>query len=174
MKIYVTGSTRGLGRAIKKQFNKVNSGEVIGLDRPEYNLESLDAYVKDDFDIYISNAEHLYSQTDLLYALFEANKDRDCHIINIGSVSSDGDRKEVNQYAVYKTALEKACTQLTLQNKRCKVSLIKPGRMQTDMVKHIDAPKLDTREVARAVLWVAAQPMHVNVKSLSIDVMEIK
>lgn len=171
MKVYVTGSSRGLGRAIKKQFSKVQT-EVIGLDRPEYNLDNIENYIKNDFDIYVNNAEHYFAQTCLLYALFETNKNRPCHIINIGSVSSDGDRKEVNEYAVQKTALEKACTQLTLVKSKCKVSLLKPGRMRTDMVKHIDAPKLDPREVARAVLWIAAQPEHVNVKSLSIDIME--
>ena len=40
MKVYVTGSSRGLGRAIKKQFSKVQT-EVIGLDRPEYNLDNI-------------------------------------------------------------------------------------------------------------------------------------
>ena len=40
------------------------------------------------------------------------------------------------------------------------------------MVKDIDAPKLDPREVARAIVWVAAQPKHINIKSISIDNME--
>jgi len=171
VRVYITGTTKGLGRALKKQFTKLNV-EVVGLDRPDYNLKIIDSYVRDDFDIYINNAQYNFAQVDLLYKLIEKNKDRDCHIINIGSVSSDGDRKNVNHYAIQKTALEKACTQLTLCNTKCKVSLIKPGRMNTDMVKDIDAPKLDPREVARAIVWVAAQPKHINIKSISIDNME--
>lgn len=174
---YVTGSTKGLGRALKKEFKKVGA-DVVGLDRPDYRLNyknpaELDKYVKNDFDIYINNAQYEFTQVELLYKLVEANKDRQCHIINIGSVSSDGDRKNINHYAIQKTALEKACTQLTLCDIKCKVSLIKPGRMNTDMVKDIDAPKLDPREVARAILWVAAQPKHINIKSITIDNMEI-
>lgn len=176
MKIYITGTTRGLGRALFKEFNKINF-EVKGLNRPEYDLtnytdDNLDKFVKDDFLIYINNAQYEFAQTELLYKLFEVNKDRECHIVNIGSVSSDGDRKSVNKYAIQKTALEKACTQLTLINSKCKISLIKPGRMETKMTSHIDAPKLDPRDVARIVLWTVAQPRHINIKSMSIDILQ--
>ena len=54
MRVYITGTTRGLGRALKKQFTKLNA-EVVGLDRPDYNLKIIDSYVRDDFDIYINN-----------------------------------------------------------------------------------------------------------------------
>lgn len=176
MKVYVTGTTRGLGKALKKEFTKLKF-EVVGLDRPEYNLDckypaEIDKYVKDDFLIYVNNAHYEYAQTELLYKLAEANKERQCHIINIGSVSSDGDRKSVNQYAIHKTALEKACTQLSLVNSKCKISLIKPGRINTDMVKETVAPKMDPREVARTIVWVAAQPKHINIKSMTVDIMQ--
>jgi len=171
MNVYITGTTRGLGRALKKEFTKLKMN-VVGLDRPDYNLKILDSYVRDDFAIYINNAQHEFSQTELLYKLVEANKHRECHIINIGSVSSDGDRKAVNRYAVYKTALEKACQQLSIINSKCKISLIKPGRMKTNMTDHIDADKMDPREVARTIVWVAMQPKHINIKSMSVDLMQ--
>ena len=170
MRVYITGSTKGLGKALKKEFSKIKF-EVVGLDRPEYDLSNTDSYVKDDFVIYINNAHYEFAQTDLLYKLVEANKDRQCHIINIGSVSSDGDRKAVNRYAIHKTALEKACTQLSLVNSKCKISLIKPGRIDTDMIKETIAPKMDPREVARAIVWTAIQPRHINIKSMSVDIL---
>lgn len=37
MKVYVTGSTRGLGKALAKDFNKAKF-KVTGLNRPEYDL----------------------------------------------------------------------------------------------------------------------------------------
>jgi NADP-dependent 3-hydroxy acid dehydrogenase YdfG len=176
MKVYITGTTRGLGRALKKELSKL-SMEVVSLDRPDYDLanyhnDQFDKFVKDDFAIFINCATYEYAQTELLYRLAEANKDRECHIINIGSVSSDGDRMAVNKYAIEKTALEKACTQLSLINSKCKISLVKPGRMSTDMTKHITAPKLDPREVARTITWVIMQPKHINIKSMSIDIMQ--
>lgn len=170
MKVYVTGSTRGLGKALAKDFNKARF-KVTGLNRPEYDLtKGLDNFVKDDFDIYINNAQLGFSQTELLYMLYDANKDRECHIINIGSVSCDGDRKAVNKYAIEKTALEKACTQLSLVGGKCKVSLVKPGRIDTQMVETTEGAKLDPREVSRAVVWSAIQPRYVNIKSMTIDI----
>jgi len=170
MRVYITGSTKGLGKALKKEFSKLKF-EIVGLDRPEYDLSNTDNYVKDDFVIYINNAHYEYAQTDLLYKLVEANKERQCHIINIGSVSSDGDRKAINQYAIHKTALEKACTQLSLVNSKCKITLIKPGRIDTDMIKETIAPKMDPREVARAIVWTAIQPRHINIKSVTVDIL---
>lgn len=171
MRVYITGTTRGLGKALAKDFAKIKF-DVVGLNRPDYDLsKGLDIFVKEDFLIYINNAQYGFAQTELLYRLFEANKDRECHIINIGSVSSDGDRKVVNQYAIEKTALEKACTQLSLVSKKCKVSLIKPGRIDTDLIATTEGPKLDPREVSRAILWTAIQPRYVNIKSMTIDIM---
>jgi len=170
MRVYITGTTKGLGKALKKEFTKLQFN-VVGLDRPEYNLNNIDKYIKDDFMVYINNAHYEYAQTELLYKLAEANKERHCHIINIGSVSSDGDRKAVNRYAIYKTALEKACIQLSLVNSKCKISLIKPGRIDTDMIKETIAPKMDPREVARAIVWTAIQPRHINIKSMSVDIL---
>lgn len=174
MKIYVTGTTSGLGQTIKEEIKKTYIyPNIIDLNKPDYNLSlNLDNYIKDDFDVYINNAHYSFAQTELLYKLVEVNKDRECHIINIGSVSSDGDRKTVNHYAIEKTALEKACTQLSLINSKCKISLVKPGRMNTKMVQHIDAPKLDTKEVARVILWMITQPRHINIKSISVDIMQ--
>lgn len=150
MRVYVTGGSKGLGAAIVKILDE---WDVVDLSRTTgYDLsQNLEAFVKDDFDVYINNAQIGFQQTELLYRLFEENKFRDCHIINIGSVSSDGDRKEVNKYAVEKTALEKATVQLQLVESECHVSLVKLGRMKTDLVKHINAPKMHPIGIARTI-----------------------
>lgn len=176
-KIYITGTRGGLGSAIKSNLTSAYpSHQIIDLNRPEYDLSrvdgNLDRLVKDDFDLYVNCSHYGFSQVELLYRLFDQNKDRKCHIINIGSVSSDGDRKAINQYAIEKAALEKTCQQLSLVSDKCKVSLVKPGRMETKMVKHIEAPKMDPKNVAESVLWIASQPEHINIKSLTIDIMQ--
>lgn len=176
-KIYITGTRGGLGSAIKNNFiTNYPYSDIVDLNRPEYDLSrqdgNLDRLVKDDFDIFVNCSHYGFSQVELLYRLFDQNKDRKCHIINIGSVSSDGDRKAINQYAIEKAALEKACQQLSLVSDKCKVSLVKPGRMETKMVEHIEAPKMDPKNVAESVLWIASQPEHINIKSLTIDIMQ--
>lgn len=173
----MTGSKGGLGSAIlSKLLRSFPFQDIVELNRPEYDLSrvdgNLDRLVKNDFSIYVNCSHYEFSQVELLYRLFDHNKDRECHIINIGSVSSDGDRKAINPYAVQKAALEKACQQLSLISDKCKVSLVKPGRMDTKMVEHIDAPKMDPAIVAESVHWIATQPKHINIKSLTIDIMQ--
>lgn len=172
--IYLTGSRGGLGSAIKQKLERDTPLlEVTCLDRPEYDMDfSLYKFIKNDFNVYINCSHNGFAQVDILYELVEANKDRYCHIINVGSVASDGDRMKVHPYCVHKAALEKACQQLALVNSKCKVSLIKPGRMNTKMVEHIDAPKMRPEDVANAVVWMINQPREINIKSLTIDIMQ--
>ena len=157
--IYITGTTRGLGAELVHHFQRRHLFEnVVGLNRPEYDLsKNLDDYVKDDFKIYINNAHYGFAQTELLYKLFEENKDKHCQIINIGSVSADGDRKEVNKYAIQKKALDAACTQLQLVKSVCRVIQVKPGRIDTDLVEHIDAKKMDAFDIAKQISWISEQ-----------------
>ena len=175
MRIYVTGGTKGLGAAIIQSFERQYMfDDIKNLSRSTgYDIRNgVEHFCKTDFDVYVNNAQYGFRQTELLYELFKRNKMRKCHIINIGSVSGDGDRKEYNPYAVEKAALEKATTQLQLVDSKCKVSLIKPGRMDTDMVKHIDAPKMYPQAVANAINFIISQSSDVLIKSLTIDVKE--
>ena len=171
--IYITGANRGLGRELFQELKDYHN--LRALNRTSgYDLDKdLDAFVKDDFSVYINNAQSGFQQTELLYKLFEKNKDRVCHIVNIGSVSGDGDRKEVNRYAVEKSSLEKATTQLQLiSDAKCKVSLVKLGRMRTEMVDHIQAAKMDTGAVARLICESVIDPHSLwgmYVKSITID-----
>ena len=174
--IYITGTTRGLGKALKQRYeSEYHFFNIIGLDRPQYVLgdSPIEDFVKTDFDIYIINAHHEWSQTELLYKLFEKNKNRRCQIIVIGSVSADGDRKEVNKYAIQKKALDAAVTQLQLVKSNCTITQFKLGRMNTDLVKHIDAKKMDTIDVARKIYEIVELNTEDNYfKTVTLDVKE--
>ena len=171
-KNYITGTTKGLGKALLNRFESSRLFEDnIGLNRPHYNLNNLNDYVKTDFNIYVINAQYEWSQTELLYKLFEKNRDRECQIVVIGSVSADGDRKEVNPYAIQKKALDAACTQLQLVSSKCMITQIKLGRMDTDLVKHINAPKMDINSIAYAINNVIEMnSKNQYVKSITIDI----
>ena len=150
--IYITGTTKGLGKSLLEKYQSIGSN-VFGMNRPTYDLsKDISSLVRKDFDIYILNAQYEWGQVDLLYSLFEKNRDRKCTIIAIGSVSADGDRKEVNRYAIQKKALDAACCQLQLCSSTCTVTQIKLGRMNTDLVKHISAPKMDTDRLANFIV----------------------
>jgi NAD(P)-dependent dehydrogenase (short-subunit alcohol dehydrogenase family) len=175
-KIYITGTTRGLGKWLKYRYEKQHFlQEVVGLNRPEHDLsKTINNFIKKDFSIYIINAHYEWSQTDLLYALFDANKNRDCQIVVIGSVSADGDRKEVNKYAIQKKALDAAVTQLQLVQSKCLITQIKLGRMDTDMVKHIKSNKMDPGDVARRIFEIVEMNSRKDhyIKTVTIDVKE--
>ena len=172
MKIVITGHTSGLGKTLYNILSKDH--EVIGLSRQNgYDLsKDLDTFLVDDFDVYINHAYYDYSQTTLLYELFEKNKYRDCAVINVGSVSADGNRDAVNEYAVHKAALEKACLQLQLIDTGCKVIHLKLGRMNTPMTDHKrEYPRIETDYIANTVEWLMNQPKDILIKNLTIDIM---
>lgn len=172
MKIVITGHTSGLGMTLYRRFSAEH--RVVGMSRTNgYDMsKDLSSFLIKDFDVYINNAYHEYSQTDLLYRLFEQNKYRNCSIINIGSVSSDGNKDEVNRYAVHKTALEKACHQLQLIDSECRVIHMKLGRMNTPMTDHKkEYPRIDTNYIVDVVDWIIRQPHSIVIKDITVDIM---
>ena len=169
MKVSITGSTGGLGTAIVNTFNDC---KLHLLDRNKgFDLDkNLNDFVSQDFDVFINNAHSGFRQTELLYKLFESNKNRNCIIINIGSVSSDGNKDYVNEYAVQKNALEKSCLQLQLIDSECKVTLVKLGRTDTAMVANRKGyPKMDPMYIAKCIRWLVEQPENIVIKNLTVD-----
>ena len=137
MKISITGHTSGLGKALFNHWS--NAGHnLTGFSLSNgFNIDTdIEKIANVEFDIFINNAYSKYQQVELLYMLYEKNKDRKCTIINIGSASSDGNVDRIKPYAIEKLALEKACLQLQFNTSICKILLIKPGRMQTLMAAH--------------------------------------
>lgn len=168
MKIVITGTTSGLGLACKEHFNSVH--ELIELNRPRFDLDkNIDDFVCNDFDVYINNAYSNWTQIDLLYKLFEKNKDRDCKIINVGSVCADRTYDRVYPYAIHKLALDAACLQLQQIDSQCRVIHLKLGRMNTPMTSHRNGRKMDTSIVARQIQYLIELDSSIVIKELVID-----
>jgi len=172
MKIVITGHTSGLGKTLYETFSK--NHEVIGLSRATGNdlNDGVNSFLINDFDLYINNAHCKYFQTDLLYELFKQNKYRECTILNIGSVSADGNKDTVNEYAIYKSSLEKACSQLQLIDTDCKIIHMKLGRMNTPMTEHRkEYPRMGTDYITNIIEWIVNQPKEIIIKNLTLDIM---
>lgn len=172
MRIVITGHTSGLGKELYDRLSKDH--EILGLSRESGHDLSLDLcpFLVDNFDVYINNAYYGYAQTELLYQIFDRNKYKDCIIINIGSVSADGNRDTVNEYAIHKAALEKACSQLQLIDTECRVVHVKLGRMNTPMTDHrSEYPRMDPSYIAGTIEWIINQPKDILVKNLTLDIM---
>jgi NADP-dependent 3-hydroxy acid dehydrogenase YdfG len=170
MKIAITGHTSGLGEALFKHWSAAGHN-LTGFSLSNgFNIDTdIDKISNAEFDIFINNAYSKYQQVELLYTLYEKNKNRKCTIINIGSASSDGNVDKIKSYAIEKLALEKACLQLQFNTTLCKVLLIKPGRMKTPMVAHSDSKKLDLSYMVSIIDWLISQPENVSIRSITID-----
>ena len=168
MKIVITGTTSGLGLACKEYFNIKH--EVIELNRPQFDLDqNLDDFVYNDFDVYINNAYSNWTQVDLLYKLFEKNKDRNCKIINVGSVCADRTYDRVYPYAIHKLALSAACLQLQQIDSQCRIIHLKLGRMNTPMISHRNGRKMDTSIVVKQIQHLIDLDDSIVIKELAID-----
>jgi NADP-dependent 3-hydroxy acid dehydrogenase YdfG len=170
MNICITGHTSGLGKALFDFWSSSNN-TVTGYSRSNgYDLDhDLDKFNNDQFDIFVNNAYSGFKQVELLYLLYEKNKNRNCIILNIGSASSDGNVDRIKPYAIEKLALDRAVLQLQFNSTKCKILLVKPGRMETRMASHINAKKLDLDAVVKAVDWIINQPEEVYFRSITID-----
>ena len=100
------------------------------------------------------------------------NKYKDYAIINIGSVSADGNKDTVNEYAIHKAALEKTCSQLQLIDSDCRVVHLKLGRMNTPMTdRSKDYPRMETEYVTNVIEWIINQPKDILLKNITLDIM---
>lgn len=170
MKISITGHTSGLGKALFNHWS--NAGHnLTGFSLSNgFNIDTdIEKIANVEFDIFINNAYSKYQQVELLYMLYEKNKDRKCTIINIGSASSDGNVDRIKPYAIEKLALEKACLQLQFNTSICKILLIKPGRMQTLMAAHSNSKKIELSYMISTIDWLIAQPENIAIRSITID-----
>jgi NAD(P)-dependent dehydrogenase (short-subunit alcohol dehydrogenase family) len=161
MKVYCSGNRRGIGRATCDLF-EANGHETIGLNRPDCDLSvSIDPFVKDDFDVYINNAHCDWKQVDLLYALWEKNKDRECIIFNISSGLADVTHNKVFRYPIYKKALDDASFQLQNIPSLCRVVVIKPGLIDTGRVPINGRPTLPVEFTAQTMYDIATAPSNI-------------
>ena len=135
MKYYITGTRRGLGKALEEKYGNCGSLEKC--------------------DIFVNCKHNGFEQVELLYKAAPHKK-----VINIGSNSSDGIKKYLHKYSIEKAALEKANEQLFYQG--MDTSLVKFGYFDTERVAHIDKPKMSIEYVVSVIDWILEQPHRIK------------
>lgn len=172
MRIAITGHTSGIGLAIFNLFKDTN--EILGFSRSNgFNIKDVDPIVESivDADIFINNAYYEYQQCVLLQKINNMWAGTNRQIINIGSTCVHYPRLEQDldsepwPYRDHKSALEKLFRHLVKQENSCRLHLINPGAVDTDMIKHISCTKLEPLSVAIAVQTVINFP---SIKELTI------
>jgi|TARA_Y100000289_G_C3916503_1_gene147734 NAD(P)-dependent dehydrogenase (short-subunit alcohol dehydrogenase family) len=132
MKFFITGTRRGLGKALADKYGNCNSLE--------------------DCDVFINCKHDGFSQVDLLYKASDLNK----RIINIGSNSPDQDKSIPWPYAIQKAALDKANEQLFYQGTN--TTIVRFGYFDSPRVAHIEANKMSIDYCLSVIQWVLNQP----------------
>lgn len=182
LRIAITGHTSGLGKSFfeiytERGYATKGYSRQNGFDLSQASVqEKLMNELSKDINVFINNAHSGWVQCELLYKAFELWKNDKKTIINIGSISSDGNKSYVHEYAIQKSALEKAASQLNnIQGAKCRVILIKPGWILNERTSrmNIGEPMLSSQHVIDLVDFVLNLPLDVHIPSISICRLEI-
>ena len=158
MKIAITGSSSGIGLAVKKELEA--DYEIVCLDIAEgFDIDDLTTVgCILDADVFINNA---FSKTNpeaqrlLFEAVYEEWKYTEKQIINVGSLSkyySPEDTVTFPRYTNAKKALNEAhCAALVQKDRKVRLTQICPGYTDTAMIEEWDVPKLEVKVIALAI-----------------------
>jgi len=190
-RVAITGHTRGIGKALWDRLEE-RGLELRGYSKSNgYNLQRVSTckkVVQDvvdwNADVFINNAYVPDNQVRLLYLLYEQWEHKPRLVVNCGATSSDsitnfsqmGYNENWTPYVSDKARLDWASFQLANMFKqgKCRVSLIKPGFVDTDstaVFKDFAEDYMMTADsVAEQLEWLIDLPKHVQVRNLSFDV----
>ena len=136
MKFYITGTRRGLGKALKDKLGCVDTLE--------------------ECDVFINCKHDGFKQVELLYNAAAL----DLKIINIGSNSPDQNKSKPHIYQIEKGALDKANNQLFYQG--VNTTIIRFGYFDSPRVEHITDKKMSIDYCISIIEWVLKQEYRVK------------
>lgn len=142
MKYFVTGTRRGLGKALQEKYG---------------NCHSLK-----DCDIFINCKHDGFEQVEMLYQAAELDK----RIINIGSVASDWTKGKTAKfkYAIEKKTLKDANDQLFYEG--IETSIVNFGYLDTESQSHITQNKISVEYAVGVIDWILQQEHRIKELSL--------
>jgi NADP-dependent 3-hydroxy acid dehydrogenase YdfG len=190
-RIAITGHTKGIGEQLWNRLED-RGFELKGFSRSNgYNLlktstcKKVVREVKEwNADVFINNAYVPDNQVRLLYLMYEQWQDKPRLIVNLSATSSDsitnfsqmGYNPDWTPYVSDKARLDWASLQLANMYKKgkCRVSLVKPGFVDTDstaMFKDFAEDYMMTADsVAEQLEWLIDLGKEVQVRNISFDV----
>lgn len=159
MKILITG-TKGLATALHDVYADHHSVTMVSR-RTGHCLANVESWGLQflDYDMVFNNAYHDFDQISVLQFFYKHwINDRTKTIINIGSRSICYPRSDQSTnywpYRIHKQALQQVYDSMQ-PLAQCRLKMFNPGPIDTDMVKHINVPKLSTQELAQRISqWV--------------------
>ena len=174
MKIAITGHTSGIGKELFDRLSE--SHEVVGFSRSNgYDItKNVTSIVRSALgcDLFINNAHEYEFQTVLFNELFSYwAHDPSKFIINMGSVAKYTELYRVNEQSYYgktKKELSEASIKASLSNKKCRVTCINPGWVDTPGSKeYTDITKMDISECADVIMSVINHSSKIEIPEIS-------
>lgn len=161
MKIGITGTTSGIGNALK---NKLLD-HVLSFDREDGDIHNCElVYEKlKDCDCFINNAYDDKVQVRLLNMFFKKWKDSTKKIISIGSASSSYPPSGTpnKKYQQNKIHLKNTHRSIVSSNNACKSFLINFGLVDTKMTVGIEKEKLSVDQAIDKILYVLNSDVYI-------------
>ena len=144
MKIAITGHKKGIGKEFARQLEE-RGHDIVGISRSDgENIRRTvhTASLIEPCDLFINNAISVYAQTELLFEVWHRWADiKETHYIwNISTKLCESDKdiemngrtiRESMQYRNQKMSLELAHNQLNQQPSNIKMTLLRPGSVNT-------------------------------------------
>ena len=156
-------------QVVKGHFGKVDivvnsAGQSLSSKITDYDVEQWDTMI----DVNVKGTLYVL-QAALPYLLNQSSG----HIINIASISGFEVTKSNAVYSATKAAIHTITQALEKELARTgvKVTSISPGMVESPMTEHMDfgdRKKLETRDIAEAVVYTLTQPSHVNVNEVTV------
>ena len=170
MKIAITGHTKRIGKAIYDAFpNSIGFSKSNGYDINNKDSRTKIIHAVNDCNIFINNAHEGFGQVELLNDIFTAWKNKPALIINIGVDTVPYTNWQVvhDQYPVEKVALHSQGELLQNQKRKCKITTLALGYVDTEFNKDYDGGKLSYDNIIDTIKWIIEQPMEIKFMVLS-------
>jgi len=190
-RIAITGHTKGIGKQLWNRLEE-RGFDLKGYSKSTgYNLQRVSTCKKVvqevvdwNADVFINNAYVPDNQVRLLYLMYEHWQNKPRLIVNLSATSSDsitnfsqmGYNEHWTPYVSDKARLDWASLQLANMYKKgkCRVSLVKPGFVDTEstaMFRDFAEDYMMTADsVAEQLEWLIDLGKEVQVRNLSFDV----
>lgn len=153
MKIAITGGTAGIGQAIGDIY-EAQGHEVLRLSRRTgHNIRSVPkvAEVIAPCDMFISNAQAGFAQTELLFDVWKRWQGQKKHIVVISTMMTMHPASilpDMDEYYIQKKTLEDSCAQLRHKNYWPKITIVRPSAVATQPGQQSPRPCADPVEWA--------------------------
>ena len=163
MKIAITGHKKGIGQEFARQLAQ-QGHHIVGISRSDgENIRRVahTASLIEPCDMFINNAISMYAQTELLFEVWHRwEHSEEVHRIwNISTKLCESDHdlhidgltmRESMQYRNQKVAMELAHQQLNAQKSNTKMTLIRPGGVNTQTFS--DPNSMSAEQYVKGVL----------------------